>query len=153
VKINQNRKHYYHITDEDWPEQVRLYPLKENRGRGASEPKFSRICVCPSVPLCLSAFEIYHYRYAIYKTQYAITAVQPWDLSDQFLTKEMWIIKPINFIFVGMLDEMLQKEIQGYRHNLIHFYFGNYKADLEVQAIYKDKIFKYFEKNKLNPIP
>ncbi len=57
--FDTEKRFYYHVTGRKWSEEVKnLVPLRYSMGRGKTEPIFGRICVCPSIALCFTAFHL-----------------------------------------------------------------------------------------------
>ncbi len=102
------KKYYYHITTRSWPKNVLLKPRKYGANRADEEPKTARICVAPTIEGCLIALgsclplssDLY-----IYRTVRKINAIKPIDVIDSEITEEMWLLRPINFKYVGKIKK------------------------------------------------
>lgn len=107
-------KFYYHITQNKWPKRIKLIPRIEGQHRSEDEPLISRTCVAPSIEGCLIALgsclllsrPIY-----IYRTIKKVSVRNPYKVIDSCVTKEKWITKPIKFMKIGKINDLLPKEI------------------------------------------
>ncbi len=97
------RTFLYHITPRRWRHSVILKP----RHCGISgEPKFARICTCPSPAQCLIAINFRgggDINYYIYRTQQPLRGCYTWQVQDAVITAERWLLKPTKFIRVATL--------------------------------------------------
>lgn len=140
--VNDEEVYYYHATDHStWGEKVKLFPKIDGPGRSWKEPKFPRICVCPSVALCFTAFDIEHVDYYVYRTRTRQKAVFPWGIRDSRLTGEMWLSKPTTFVLAVKLPVEFLDELGSY-----WFTFGAGGNEQRAQARYKKRVIKLFEK-------
>lgn len=103
-------KFYYHLTQKEWPERITLSPREDGDHRAEHEPVISRTCVAPTIEGCLVALGscLSTYRTInIYRTVTKVQARTPYRVDDSFITKEKWIVKPIRFMKIGIINDSL----------------------------------------------
>lgn len=91
------KRFWFHITEENWGSKVKLYPRRCLRGESVGEPDTPRICVCPSMIKCYIAtnWEVAN-RY-VYRTVRRCSAVPAVGVYDSHITNEHWLLKPTTF--------------------------------------------------------
>jgi hypothetical protein len=107
MRNNMKKRYYYHITQEEWAEEVVLSPRKVER-QGDDEPKTARICVAPSTVHCFVALGkslSEHGLTYVYRTKYKVKAESPFRVSDSHITKEMWLKTPKRFKRIKTFSE------------------------------------------------
>lgn len=91
----------YHCTQDDHGDQLvvgRRVPLV----RAAGEPETPRLCVCPSVPQCVSAVMLWKNQpVRIYRSDRPRKGVTPRGVWDQVITGERWLIPGHRLELVG----------------------------------------------------
>lgn len=146
-------RYYYHLTSNDWGSEKLITPKEWSKGRGEWEPRFPRICVCPSIALCLSAFDNGESNLNAYRTKEKVKAIIPWDLSDQKITEEMWIDKPTQFVFISEIPRSIINRINEYDRIGCGFplcvIFGGAPDDLKEQRRFKKHVINVISESKL----
>jgi len=129
----------------NWGKEKILKPRNndESEGRDEREPKFSRICVCPSIPLCFTAFDLCRKDYYVYRTKEKVQVIYPWRLADKNITKEKWINKPTKFVRVGKINYDIIESLY-YRIREVGVVFGGTRNDLRYQSGYKRFVLRKF---------
>jgi hypothetical protein len=107
-------KFYYHLTQHKWPKEITLIPKIEGDHRACDEPEISRTCVSPTIEGCLVALGCClgksNITY-IYCTKNKVLAKNPYRVADSSITKEKWLIKPIKFERIGIINKLLPQEL------------------------------------------
>ena len=112
LKRTKRPQYYYHITDKDWGKSVTLKPRVNGVNRGFDEPKLSRICVGPSISHCLASAVTNAAEMSIYRTRNKVLAYYPVEVHDVKYTREKWLLRPINFVYVGTLASSISEEVE-----------------------------------------
>ena len=74
----------------------------------------ARTCVAPTIEGCLVALGCCLSEYKqtyIYRTQNKVLARNPYKVEDSWITKEKWLINPINFKKIGIINDKLPSEL------------------------------------------
>jgi hypothetical protein len=68
--------------------------------RSEKEPLVPRLCVCPTIALCFTA-RLFKYDQAVfvYKSAKKYNGIKPYNVWDQPITRERWLIYPCRMIF------------------------------------------------------
>lgn len=100
------KRHYYHITDQEWKDEITLHPKSDGEHRPPNEPDTPRTCVGPTPWHCLIATGQLHDcdTLYIYCTKYPIEAQKPEEVMDSHITKEMWILKSTQFVQISSIS-------------------------------------------------
>jgi len=105
-------QYYYHITFKDWGKSITLQPRVGGINRGWDEPKLSRICVGPSISHCLASAVTNGGEMSVYRTKNKVLGYYPVEVLDAKYTREKWLLRPINFIYVGTLSSSISEEVE-----------------------------------------
>lgn len=99
-------RYYYHLTDECWGKNKKLFPLSNGKNRDSDfEPDTPRICVSSTISGCFVAKYIHEMeRFYIYRTKTKVLASRPKGVVDHKITNEYWILEPTDFVLHAKID-------------------------------------------------
>ena len=106
--------YYYHITQKNWPGQIKLRPRKSGEFRGYMEPSTPRICLCPTPAHCLIAVPLFDKvkKVHIYRTLQKVNVKEPVGVLDACVTLEKWRTEPTCFVKVGEVSYELYQQME-----------------------------------------
>lgn len=108
LRIDPVERFYYHLSSCNFGDSIVFHPRINGPCRAEEEPKIPRICVAPSVFLCLCAINP-DFDLNIYRTVNSLPTVIPTGVSDSRITHERWVLNKTKFSFVGKVDKKIQK--------------------------------------------
>jgi hypothetical protein len=97
-------RYYYHVTQEEWPNKIKLRPRSFGDNRSDDEPTDSRICVAPTIEGCLVALGLCLSDCSntyVYRTVRKVLAKKPYNVVDASISGEAWLTKPTTFKLYG----------------------------------------------------
>lgn len=95
---------YYHITEKDWPDRIKLNPRIVGRNRSPWESRLPRICVCPTPWHCLISIPRPISKLFVFRTLRQCKVERPDGILDAHVTLEGWRTKPTSFVKVNEID-------------------------------------------------
>ena len=131
--------YYYHVTQKKWPNKIILSPKIKGDHRSPDEPLIARTCVSPTIEGCLVALGYclsLRKKVYIYRTENKVLAENPYNVFDSYITKEKWLIKPIKFKKIGILNNKFPEEIRWLQVG------GIDNLDMQVKYLFKLKKMK-----------
>jgi len=97
LRVDPVERYYYHISYLEWGDSITLRPRSKGPCRAESEPNIPRICVAPSILLCLCAVSA---EANVYRTESPQIAAIPTKVNDSRITSERWLLNPTKFVFL-----------------------------------------------------
>ena len=73
------------------------------------EPKTPRLCVGENVVRCFAA-RLFQRTVYVYRTETMRRAVKPFNVADECLTGERWLVPPVRMIHVGTIPEPIVRQ-------------------------------------------
>jgi len=114
-KKTKKPRYYYHITDNmSWTKNILLKPRKSGPKRDYDEPDVHRICVAPSVAHCFASTVVNYYTMKVYRTRHKVIATWPIGVIDSSFTREKWLRRATEFVYVCNVPKDILLEVQGY---------------------------------------
>lgn len=104
VRTYPRKGYWYHVSDTLRKDEITLHPRVEGVNRCFEEPEVPRVCVAPSIEQCMTALPYCLGIMSVYRTKYQVNAVKAINIEDAHITEEHWIIRPIKFVKIGILD-------------------------------------------------
>ncbi len=146
LKRVKNKRYWYHCSDRDHRKSIKLAPRTYGKNRGEDEPNTDRICVAPKISNCLVAIpSIQMRKIYIYRTKNQIYAYYPYGIKDSKITREKWLIKPINFIKVDYIDFFEEGDL----HKITDSSCNNDKEQIKLKYKIRRLLRKVCKRNKI----
>lgn len=142
------KRYYYHITDNSWPITITLEPRDKGDARDIEEPLIPRICVCPSVALCLCSIEICS-SMTVYCTRKKVRSYYPVNVLDSEITDERWLLEPTEFIAITDLPKRVTDEVRSIFKKDFFIFGSDDLEDVRKQKAFKAKVVDLIRKHKL----
>lgn len=110
-------EHWLHCSQRDHGERwtaERIAPIRWS----SKEPPVPRLCVAPTVATCFAAAVFLRGPVHVYRTAKPRRAVAPRGVWDECITRERWLIPPVEMIRIQTIDaetaRLAQDEIVAY---------------------------------------
>ncbi len=100
--MKERKKHWYHCCQHDHGREWVAEKMVSQTAVTVGEPKVPRLCVCPSIALCFMArYYFPNQLIYIYRTAKERSSVTPFGVRDAVMTRERWLIPPVNMILLA----------------------------------------------------